>query len=84
MYIVMGIILVAVGSLVWLTLAMRKAEHSKWLLRAVALLRVVYDIIFVILSVSPYAVPVRASSLPCPRTCMCCHTERWYGVQLST
>ncbi|GFR45040.1 hypothetical protein Agub_g6410 [Astrephomene gubernaculifera] len=48
LYVMAAAVLLAVGGLVWLTLAMRKQEQSKWLRKAAAALHVVYDILFML------------------------------------
>ncbi|KAG2443454.1 hypothetical protein HXX76_001811 [Chlamydomonas incerta] len=52
LYIMVVAVFVSVLGLVWLTLAMRKQEQSKWLKRAATVLHVVYDLIFMMFYVS--------------------------------
>ncbi|KAG2497227.1 hypothetical protein HYH03_004816 [Edaphochlamys debaryana] len=52
MYIMAGMVLVSVLGLVWLTMAMRRAEQSKWLKTASLVLHVVFDVVFIMLYVS--------------------------------
>ncbi|PNW74156.1 hypothetical protein CHLRE_13g587550v5 [Chlamydomonas reinhardtii] len=52
LYIMVVAVVLSVLGLVWLTLAMRKQEQSKWLKRAATVLHVVYDLIFMMLYVS--------------------------------
>ncbi|KAG2446966.1 hypothetical protein HYH02_008120 [Chlamydomonas schloesseri] len=52
MYVQVVLVLLSVASLVWLTLAMRKAEQSKTLKRIAALLHFVYELLFMIFYVT--------------------------------
>ncbi|KAG2443202.1 hypothetical protein HYH02_009279 [Chlamydomonas schloesseri] len=52
LYIMVVAVFVAVLGLVWLTLAMRKQEQSKWLKTASKVMHVVYDLIFMMFYVS--------------------------------
>ncbi|KAG2443479.1 hypothetical protein HXX76_001832 [Chlamydomonas incerta] len=52
LYIMVVAVFVAVLGLVWLTLAMRKQEQSKWLKTAALVLHIVYDLIFMMFYVS--------------------------------
>jgi hypothetical protein len=52
MYVMAAAVLLAVMGLVWLTMAMRKQEQSKWLRRMAAVLHVVYELIFMVFYVS--------------------------------
>ncbi|KAG2443224.1 hypothetical protein HYH02_009297 [Chlamydomonas schloesseri] len=52
LYIMVVAVFLSVAGLVWLTLAMRKQEQSKWLKRAATVLHVVYDLIFMMFYVS--------------------------------
>ncbi|GLI70439.1 hypothetical protein VaNZ11_015349 [Volvox africanus] len=47
-----GAVLLAVVCLIWLTVAMRKHEQSKWMRRMATVLHVVYELIFMIFYVS--------------------------------
>ncbi len=46
LYVQAAAVLVAVLGLVWLTLAMRRAEQSKWLRHAAMALHVLFDVMF--------------------------------------
>ncbi|KAG2443203.1 hypothetical protein HYH02_009280 [Chlamydomonas schloesseri] len=52
LYIMVVAVFVAVLGLVWLTLAMRKQEQSKWLKAAAMILHIAYDLIFMMFYVS--------------------------------
>ncbi|KXZ46877.1 hypothetical protein GPECTOR_40g611 [Gonium pectorale] len=52
MYVMAAAVVAAVVGLVWLTIAMRSQEQSKWLRRAAAALHIVYEFLFVIFYVS--------------------------------
>ncbi|PNW79070.1 hypothetical protein CHLRE_09g399663v5 [Chlamydomonas reinhardtii] len=52
MYVMVAIVYLAVLGLVWLTLAMRKQEQSKWLKHAAVSLHVLFDLVFIMLYVS--------------------------------
>nr|ACF39778.1 PAS domain sensory protein FXL1 [Chlamydomonas reinhardtii] len=52
LYFMVVAVFVAVLGLVWLTLAMRKQEQSKWLKTASKIMHVMYDLIFMMLYVS--------------------------------
>ncbi len=52
LYIMVVAVFVAVLGLVWLTLAMRKQEQSKWLKTAAMILHIAYDLIFMMFYVS--------------------------------
>ncbi|KAG2487340.1 hypothetical protein HYH03_014056 [Edaphochlamys debaryana] len=47
LYVMVVIVWLAVAGLIWLTLAMRKQEQSKWLRKAAIALHVVYELVFV-------------------------------------
>ena len=66
LYFMVVAVFVAVLGLVWLTLAMRKQEQSKWLKTASKIMHVMYDLIFMMLYVS-WCCGVVAGSvvLPC-------------------
>eukprot|EP00198_Chlamydomonas_reinhardtii_P005487 XP_001694823.1 predicted protein [Chlamydomonas reinhardtii] len=49
MYVMVAIVYLAVLGLVWLTLAMRKQEQSKWLKHAAVSLHVLFDLVFIML-----------------------------------
>ncbi|KAG2497251.1 hypothetical protein HYH03_004835 [Edaphochlamys debaryana] len=52
MYIMAGMVLACVLGLVWLTMAMRRAEQSKWLKTASLVVHVAFDVLFMMLYVS--------------------------------
>ncbi|GIL74346.1 hypothetical protein Vretifemale_4273, partial [Volvox reticuliferus] len=52
MYVMAGAVLLAVVGLIWLTIAMRKQEQSKWLRQMATMLHVAYELIFMIFYVS--------------------------------
>ncbi|EFJ46271.1 hypothetical protein VOLCADRAFT_93382 [Volvox carteri f. nagariensis] len=52
MYVMAGAVFLAVAGLIWLTLAMRKQEQSKWLRQMAIALNVVYELMFMVFYVS--------------------------------
>ncbi|KAG2434419.1 hypothetical protein HYH02_012249 [Chlamydomonas schloesseri] len=49
MYVMVAVVYLAVLGLVWLTLAMRRQEQSKWLKHATVFLHVLFDLVFMML-----------------------------------